>query len=400
MIDDMVVLLGKEQVADDEKKAYCEAELDKAEDEEKQLNIEIEDLEKAIDAAKEQVATLAEEIEALVEGIKELDKAVAEATEQRKEENEDYVTNLAANNAAKDIIGIAKNRMQKFYNPKLFKPAPKRELTAEERISVNLGGTVAPTNAPGGIAGTGVTALLQVSGRASEMKDAPAPPPEAVPAYQKKGQESGGVLAMMDMLTADLDKEIQETQVEEKNAQQEYEEFMADSAAKRAADATSIAEKTAAKADLAAGLEQMTAEKKTKMTEAMAKAEFIKDLHLECDWLISNFEVRKEARAGEIDSLKKAKAVLSGADYSFLQVKRSLLRRSGEDILTKTYQLANSPYVVGRHGGENRAASVERAARKRDADSEPLDRLNLGGLGMHDGEDDAVQSTGGDISTN
>merc|ERR1719281_2111459 len=168
MIDDMVVLLGKEQVADDEKKAYCEAELDKAEDEEKQLNIEIEDLEKAIDAAKEQVATLAEEIEALVEGIKELDKAVAEATEQRKEEHEDYVTNLAANNAAKDIIGIAKNRLNKFYNPKLYKAPPKRELTEEERISVNLGGTMAPTAAPGGIAGTGVTALLEVSARASE----------------------------------------------------------------------------------------------------------------------------------------------------------------------------------------------------------------------------------------
>merc|ERR1719428_2722869 len=138
----------------------------------------------------------------------------------------------------------------------------------------------------------------------------------------------------------------------------------------------------------------------------MAKAEFIKDLHLECDWLISNFQVRKEARAGEIDSLKKAKAVLSGADYSFLQTKRALLHRSslrsgvtsGEDILTKTYQLANSPYVVGRHGGENRAASVERAARKRDADSEPLDRLNLGGLGMHDGEDDAIQSSDGGLS--
>merc|ERR1719428_2154859 len=172
------------------------------------------------------------------------------------------------------------------------------------------------------------------------------------------------------MLTADLDKEIQETQVEEKNAQEEYEAFLADSAAKRAADATSIAEKTAAKADLAANLEKMTGEKKTKMTEAMAKAESIKDLHLECDWLLSNFELRKEAA-------------------------------SGEDILTKTYQLANSPYVVGRHGGENRAASVERAARKRDADSEPLDRLSLGGLGMHDGEDDAVQSaTGGGVSTN
>merc|ERR1719387_1883388 len=281
-----------------------------------------------MEEATSNIETLSTEIADLQQGIIDLDKAVAEATEQRKKENEENTETIASNNAAKDLIGIAKNRMQKFYNPKLYKPAPKRELTAEERISVNLGGTVAPTNAPGGIAGTGVTALLEVSAGATQMKDAPPPPPEAVPAYQKKGQESGGVLAMMDMLTADLDKEIQETQVEEKNSQQEYEEFMADSAAKRAADATSIAEKTAAKADLAANLEKMTGEKKTKMTEAMAKAEFIKDLHLECDWLTSNFEVRKEARAGEIDSLKKAKAVLSGADYSFLQAKRTLLRRS------------------------------------------------------------------------
>merc|ERR1719262_606119 len=117
----MVALLGKEQKDDDDKKAYCEAELDKAEDEEKQLNIAIEDLEKALASAKETVATLTDEIDALVEGIKELDKAVAEATEQRKEEHEDFSTNLAANNAAKDIIGIAKNRLNKFYNPKMSK---------------------------------------------------------------------------------------------------------------------------------------------------------------------------------------------------------------------------------------------------------------------------------------
>merc|ERR1719379_3250052 len=166
MIDEMVVLLGKEQATDDEKKAYCEAELDKAEDEQKELEHAIDDLEKGMEEATESIDTLAAEIEALQKGIVDLDKSVAEATEQRKAEHAENTETLANNNAAKDLIAIAKNRMQKFYNPKLFKPAPKRELTAEERISVNLGGTVAPTNAPGGIAGTGVTALVEVSARA------------------------------------------------------------------------------------------------------------------------------------------------------------------------------------------------------------------------------------------
>ena len=38
------------------------------------------------------------------------------------------------------------------------------------------------------------------------------------------------------------------------------------------------------------------------------------------------FFVRKEARAGEVESLKKVKAVLSGADFSLVQTKRYLCR--------------------------------------------------------------------------
>merc|ERR1719223_2379957 len=306
MIDDMVVLLGKEQKTDDDKKAYCEAELDKAEDEAKELEHAIDDLAKAIEETKGSIETLTQEIADLTQGIKDLDKAVADATEQRKEEHAEYTETLAANNAAKDVIAFAKNRLQKFYNPKLYVAPAKREVTEEQRVTLNMGGTLAPTAPPAGIAGTGISAL----------QDAPPPPPETYGAYQKKGQESAGVMSMMDMLVADLDKEITEMEVEEKDAQSEYEQFMEDSAAKRAADAQSISEKEAAKAGLAADLEKMTAEKKVKMTEAMAKHEYIGNLHKECDWLVSNFEVRKEARAGEVDSLKKAKAVLSGADYS------------------------------------------------------------------------------------
>merc|ERR1719161_827743 len=161
-------------------------------------------------------------------------------------------------------------------------------------------------------------------------REAPPPPPETFGAYQKKGEASGGVMAMMDMLVQDLDKEIQEMEFEEKDAQAEYEEFMASSAEKRAADSKSITEKEAAKAGLEAEIERMTSEHKATMEAAMAKGEQIKDLHLECDWLTENFEVRKEARAGEVDALKKAKAVLSGADYSLVQTTVSRHLRGGQ----------------------------------------------------------------------
>merc|ERR1719199_736836 len=169
MIGNLVVDLKAEQGVDDDKKKYCLAEFDKAEDKKKGLDLDISDLGKAISDGEESIATLKSEIAALNDGIKALDKSVAEATDTRKKEHDDYVETLAANSAAKDLLGFAKNRLNKFYNPKLYKAPPKRELSEEEQITVNMGGTLAPTAAPGGIAGTGI-GLVQ---------GAPPPPPEA-----------------------------------------------------------------------------------------------------------------------------------------------------------------------------------------------------------------------------
>jgi len=325
MVDDMVALLAKEQLDDDSKKEMCEMQLDKAEDDLKVLETTVADLEKSMEEGKEDIATLTDEIAALTKGLEDLDKSVNEAMETRKEENEDYTTTMASNTAAVELIGFAKNRMQKFYNPSLYKAPPKRELSEEERVTLNMGGTLAPTAAPGGIAGTGIS-FVQVVAHNQDKKDAPPPPPATWDAYSKKSEESGGVMAMMDALIADLDKEMQEMDVEEKDAQKEYETFTKDAAEKRVMDSRSITEKEGAKADAEALLEKETGSRTDKMKEALATVNFLGSLHKDCDWLLQNFDVRKEARAGETESLKKAKAVLSGADFSLVQTKRFLSR--------------------------------------------------------------------------
>merc|ERR1719401_948494 len=137
MIDEMVATLKQEQIDDDNKKEYCRTELDLADDKKKSLEHSLSDLETRIDDTKEAIATLKDEIDALNEAIKALDKAVAEATEQRKEENEDYTELMASDSAAKELLGFAKNRLNKFYNPKLYKAPPKRELSEEDRITVS-----------------------------------------------------------------------------------------------------------------------------------------------------------------------------------------------------------------------------------------------------------------------
>jgi hypothetical protein len=139
------------------------------------------------------------------------------------------------------------------------------------------------------------------------------------PRTAKKSEESNGVIAMMDILVRDLDKEMTVAEAEEKNSQADYERTMKDSADKRAADTKMLGDKQSAKADATAALEGHNEDKASSSNELAATLEYIHSLHGECDWLVKFFEQRKEARTNEIDALGSAKAVLAGADYSFLQ---------------------------------------------------------------------------------
>merc|ERR1712032_1145572 len=109
----------------------------------------------------------------------------------------------------------------------------------------------------------------------------------------------------------------------------EYEEMMKDSAAKRAQDSKSVTDKTAAKAATEEQLQAENDKKDATSKELVMNLEYIGSLHAECDWLLKYYDVRKAARTSEIEALGRAKAVLSGADYSLLQKpsQRSFLHR-------------------------------------------------------------------------
>ena len=84
-------------------------------------------------------------------------------------------TLYASDAAAKELLAFAKNCLNKFCNPRLYKPE---------------------------------TMMAQV-----RAHNAPPPPPEAPGAYKKKGEESGGVIDMIDSLIAELDKEMTEARL-------------------------------------------------------------------------------------------------------------------------------------------------------------------------------------------
>merc|ERR1739848_534566 len=132
------------------------------------------------------------------------------------EEHAMYLETQQLSEAAVQLVEKAKNRLQKFYNPTLYKAAPKTENTMEEKIIE---------------AGT----FVQVRSHSDdEFGVAPPPPPETFGAYEKKGEKSAGVIGLMDMMVKEL---------------------VGDSEATRAANTKSITSKEVTKAEIESKLQ-------------------------------------------------------------------------------------------------------------------------------------------------
>jgi hypothetical protein len=303
MIDNMVKGLHEEMKDDVDKKTYCGEEIYKIEDKLKDTVREIEGLQAHIEADKETIAKTTGQIKDLKTQIKDLDKAVAEATEMRKQEHEAYVAEAAQNQAALELLEFAKNRMNKFYAPEQYQEPPPEELSEEERIEKAY-------------------SFVQV---VAHHQEAP-PPPPAVGTHKK--QEGGnGVLTLLGNIMSDLKLEINEDKLQEEDAQKDYELLSSDAAAKRTALGDSLEENESALADAQGELLDLQGDLSGTVKRQEEEHETEMRLHGECDWLVENFETRKKAREDEIEALEKAKAILNGADFSFMQTGQFLAQR-------------------------------------------------------------------------
>merc|ERR1719329_959600 len=283
MIDNMISELEKEQAEDDTKRDWCTDEVHTVEQEVKALDGEVSDVSADIEEKEDQLETLKSEIAALQQSNADLDKSVAQATEQRKAEHAEYTSTAAANQAALELIAMAKNRMNKFYAPSQYKAPP----------------TTTVSDSPYG--------FVQLSSRAD-----PGPAPETFGEY-KKSDASSGVMGMMDQMIKDVEMDIQEAKHEEADAQKGYEEEMKDAAEKREEDSKLIVEKESSKADTMTRLQDARELRATKRDQYGNAQDAEKNLHVDCDHLLKNYDDMKAKRATERDGLTESKAVLAGA---------------------------------------------------------------------------------------
>merc|ERR1712187_408017 len=222
------------------------------------------------------IKTLTEEIETLKAEIAEMQVRLKRAGENREKENKEFQMTVADQRETQKLLQAALNVLAEFYSKK-----EKAALLQQEPVGP--------------------------------------PPPPGFEAY-KKNAASGGVMSMIQQIISDAKAMEAETIRSEEDAQKAYEDFVKETNASIEAKSKEIVNKSEEKANAEADLVATKEAKEATMLELEQLSNYNAELHQACDFVLKNFEVRQTARDEEVEALRQAKAILSGANFeAFLQ---------------------------------------------------------------------------------
>merc|ERR1711881_652584 len=276
-IDDMVSQLLREKEDEIKHKDFCveefntnELQTEKKERAKQDLTAKIEDLDNTI-------KTLTEAIDTLKSEVAEMQVQMKRAGEDREKENKEFQQTVADQRATQKLLTSALNVLKGFYDKKA------------KAVLLQTGQPAGP------------------------------PPPPGFEAY-KKNAAAGGVMGMIQQIINDAKAMEAETIRSEEDAQKAYEDFVKDTNGSIEAKSKDIVNKSETKAKAEADLVEAKENKEAVMLELEQLANYKAELHSSCDFVMKNFDIRQTARDEEIEALKQAKAILSGAKFeAFLQ---------------------------------------------------------------------------------
>merc|ERR1719362_846340 len=126
---------------------------------------------------------------------------------------------------------------------------------------------------------------------------------------------SGGVMEMIQEIINDAKVMEAEAIRSEEDAQKAYEDFVKETNASIEAKSKEIVNKSEEKAKAESELVETKEAKDAVMLELEQLSNYDAELHQSCDFIMKNFDIRQTARDEEIEALKQAKAILSGAKF-------------------------------------------------------------------------------------
>merc|ERR1719502_2031390 len=270
-IEEMMTELKQQQKDDVKQKDFCVAEFNENEKQTVLAQDTMSDLTTEIETLTATLDTLKKEIKAGDAEIADTKLQMTRASEDRESENAEFQQTVADQRAAQQILTMALNRMKEVYG------------FAQVRAS-------APTD-PGA--------------------EAP-PPPEDFKEY-KQNEGGNGVIGMIQSVI-DESKETETDAIRsEQDAMASYEEFFKNANKSIKALMKSVADKKEKYAQGDARLIRAKAEQSQTLKDLESLNEYKGQLHKSCDFLLKNFDEIQEKRGEEIEALRQATAILSGA---------------------------------------------------------------------------------------
>ncbi|KAL9139361.1 putative conserved tandem protein 10, partial [Amphidinium carterae] len=276
-IDDMIAALLKEKAEEIKHRDFCISNFNENQLETEKKTREKEDLTALIEDLEMTIKQLTEAIDTLKAEVAEMQVQLKRAGEDREKENKEFQTTVADQRETQKLLTAALGILKEFY------------------------------------------AAKGASFAQGKQEPAGPPPPPGFETY-KKNEASSGVMGMIQQIVDDAKAMEKDTIRDEEDAQKAYEDFVKETNASIEAKSKNIVNKSEAKAKAEVDHVKATQDKEGVMLELEQLSNYNAQLHTSCDFVLKNFDIRQTARDEEVEALKQAKAILSGAKFEeFLQ---------------------------------------------------------------------------------
>jgi chromosome segregation ATPase len=288
-VDATIDELKQEEADDLKEKEICDKERH-----EKTQEVQMKS--KAIDSNTARIArfnSYIQEAEKRVEeikvNIKDLEDQKEDAKIQRDKEHAEFEIALEDDTKAVEVVGNAIKVLEDFY--------------ARENLQMGLF--------------VQVSASTEVAASEEAPGEAPTPPPTTFDGpYKGAAGETGGVVGLMEMIKADIGKDIQKADKAEADALTAYNKLVADIDADILSLQTTKGGLEDAIADDTTSREEQKENRGTNQESMGATLTSLKAIAKSCDWITANIEPRMVERQEEMDNLHKAKGVFTGAEFA------------------------------------------------------------------------------------
>jgi len=290
-IDSMLGVLRSEETTDITNKQTCET--DRATDTREAVvkSREMDDLSDQLTSLSGKVAELNAEIKEKEARVVAINKELEETRLERAAENKVYLASKKDDEDAMVLVMNAKTVLHTFY-------------TSNGLMLVQ---------------GKGAHGQGKQSPFQSVAGEAPPPPPSTWEApYGGKTEESTGIIAILEMIHADIQADINKATREEQAAVTLYGSTKTNLEGERLELTNAIGAMNLAIGGHQTDITNAKTGLGTKKGELATVMGRISDAAPNCDFIAINFQVRSQNRQLEIDGLEKAKAILSGATFDGL----------------------------------------------------------------------------------